>query len=393
MRMSTHRRPLALALLCGLLAAGALSAEPLHELQLHGGNFFGPGPIVPDAVLPDGKITHVQFDPKALKGQVDFVNDGSAHARFSDNKTRVNQNIDAGLITLGDKKSTVRLASVSGGPNHGRELYGFDEKGEFIWRVDLALDPGFKEGIIRMNDFVLSTGIVKVGASLQTQQHQPGGYDQAGSLLSGSYLAGRVGDFDDDGFLDGVLVAGPNVPLGSDMLPGSPVGLRRGFTSDIKIPSGLAAELTLVGSLKWREALHDLEERGDIDGYRKGLEDLQLRLTAARHNMETAHLVGNWKPAATKSVALELTWRLDALIMLAKIARAPMEGYRYPAGHLSFATVDACRRLFVDLERLLSRVTELNQKVGDRLPKEARPDLREASLNKVDEPQTGGGAQ
>ncbi|HEY6911940.1 MAG TPA: hypothetical protein VI356_21360 [Myxococcales bacterium] len=363
-----------------LTALQSRAAEPLHEFRLHGGNFFGPGPIVPDAVLPDGRITHVQFDPKALKGQVEFANDGSARERFSDNRTKVNRNIDAGLITLGDKKSTVRLAAVAGGPNHGRELYGFDGKGDFIWRVDLALDPGFEQGIIRMNDFVLSTAIVKVAPSLQTQQRQPGGYDQAGTLSSGSYLPGRVGDFDDDGFLDGVLVAGPNVPLGSDMLPGAPVGLRRGFSSDIRIAPGLAAELTLAGVLRWREPLRDLEERGEVEGYRKALDDVRLRLMAARHNMETAHLVGKWKQPAARRQALDLTWRVDALVMLANIARSPLDGYRYPAGHLPAGTLDATRRLFVDLERALPRITEVNRLVGDRLPPEARPDLREASL-------------
>lgn len=366
--------PMAACIVCS-----AAAAAPLHEFRLRGGTFFGPGPIEPDASLPDGRITHVTFDARALKGSVEFANDGSSRERFSDNRTRINRNIDAGLITLGDQKTTVRLAAVAGGPNHGRELYSFDEHGDFVWRVDLALDPGFEQGIIRMNDFVLSTSIVRVAESLQTQSHTPGGYDRAGSLPSGTYLGGRVGDFDDDGYLDGILVAAPNVPMGSDMLPGAPVALRRGFTSDVKVPAGLAAELALSGIVKWREPLRELSERSDARGYRAALGDVRARLLAARRNMERALLVGSWKSESVRRNGFDLTWRLDALGMLARIAEAQLKRDGQGPARIPSGATDATRRLFVDLGLLLPRVTELNRRIGDRLPKEARPQAREAS--------------
>ena len=69
--------------------------------------------------------------------------------------------------------------------NKGREYYSLDEDYRFVWKVDLALDPGFSEGIIQIDDFTLHTGLVKIADSIQTQQGIPGGYDQAGSLHSG----------------------------------------------------------------------------------------------------------------------------------------------------------------------------------------------------------------
>ena len=91
------------------------------------------------------------------------------------------------------------------------------------------------EEIIRVNGFRLTTGWVQVQRSLQTASGTPGGYDKAGSLPSGTFLVGRVGDFDRNGFLDGVLVAAANVPMQADMLPGAPVANLRGFTTDIPV--------------------------------------------------------------------------------------------------------------------------------------------------------------
>ena len=77
-----------------------------------------------------------------------------------------------------------------------------------VWLVDLALDPGFDQGIIRVDDFILTTGVVRIKESTQTQRKQPGGYDQAvvnntygytafGSKslrISDAYTSGSFGD-------------------------------------------------------------------------------------------------------------------------------------------------------------------------------------------------------
>ena len=246
--------PVMILAACVVLGAEATPAGR-HTFFLEGGYFYGPGPIVPDTELPHGRLSNIHFDPQLLSGYCEFANDGSKSALLSDLKTRVNQNIEAGRLLIGGGTSPVLLTAVDGGPHHGTEQYYFDEAYRFVWRVDIALDPGFAEGIIRLDDFALNTGVVRIGRSLQSRAGQPGGYEQAGSLKSGEYLAGRVGDFNQDGFLDGILVAAPNVPLAADMLPGAPVGNRRGFRTDVPIAPQLSAELMLRGALQMREAI------------------------------------------------------------------------------------------------------------------------------------------
>jgi hypothetical protein len=276
--------------LCVVPGLGA-HAEPLHSFELIGGHFFGPGPIVPDTALPNGRLRNIEFDLARFRGHCQFRNSGGAGALLSDGRTRINQNIDAGRLFIGGGTSPILLAAVDGGPHHGTEQYYLDAQYRFVWRVDIALDPGFEEGIIRLDDFVLTTGVARVRRSLQSEASQPGGYDQAGSLAAGDYLAGRVGDFDEDGMLDGVLVAAPNVPMEADMLPGAPVGNRRGFRTDIPIQASLSAELMLHGARQLDEPLETTRRQGAAAAHARLLGDLEerLRVAAARLNYAISH--------------------------------------------------------------------------------------------------------
>jgi tetratricopeptide (TPR) repeat protein len=216
------------AALLGGLALALPGAAGDYAFQLHGGHFYGPGPVVPDTPLPDGLIQGIQFDLDQLAGVAVYAPSADT---LSDGETHTNANIQAGELSIGgdsDHKA-FWLYAVAGGPNEGRETYRFDDDHNMVWTVDLALDPGFPEGIVRVDNFTLTTGQRTVPQSLQTEQGMPGGYDKAGSLESGTVLVGRVGDFDADGFLDGVIVASANVPMQADLLPGAPVGNVRGF--------------------------------------------------------------------------------------------------------------------------------------------------------------------
>lgn len=358
------------------LAALCLSGVPrasAAEFMLRGGHFFGPGPIEPDAALPDGKLVNIRFDRTRFEGECAFRNDESPEARFSDGRTRVNQNIDAGLIRLGDGRETVRLAAVDGGPNQGHEYYYLDDDYNLVWRVDLALDPGFDQGIIRVDNFELTTGVVQVPPSIQSQRNEPGGYDQAGSLKSGRYLAGRVGDFDNDGRMDGVLVAAPNVPMEANLLPGAPVGNQRGFETDVELPAHLACELALRGLKNFEAPLQETVARPDLAEFRRLQDDVGQRLQSARRNMESALLTGRWKDQALKADGFELTWRVDALVMLNFMASAfTSDTYKYPSGKPPAGAVDANRRFFEQLEHLVARVAAMNAKTGDTLPQRGK---------------------
>ena len=342
--------------------------EPKYSFTLTGGHFFGPGPIVPDTALPDGQLKGIKFDKNTFSGYATFSNDGRAESRLSDGKTLINQNIDAGELDIGDGSNPLLLVAVKTGKNKGREYYSLDKHYRFVWKVDLALDPGFAEGIIQINDFTLHTGLVKVSTSLQTQQGIPGGYDQAGTMPSGKYMAGRVGDFDQDGYMDGVLVAAPNVPLESAMLPGAPVGNQRGFITDIHIAPHLACELTVQGLLQFKEPIAEVIRENKLVDLTEMLSDMRNRIDAASLNMERAMRLGAWQPRELKTSAVELTGYLESAKILSFMSHAFTQGYPNSSGVVSGSVKDAINNMFVKLEILAPQITALNQKTGETLP-------------------------
>jgi hypothetical protein len=100
--------------------------------------------------------------------------------------------------------------------------------------MDLTIDLGIgPRGIIKI-PFYGTTGTVTVPPSLQTQNGDKG-VDQAGKLPSGTTIAGRVGDFNRDGYIDGTLVAVGVMPLTSPIYPGQPFAMVRNFETDIPV--------------------------------------------------------------------------------------------------------------------------------------------------------------
>ena len=85
-----------------------------HTIFLQGGHFFGPGPIEPDLPLPDGRIANVEFNRRKFEGQTHFYNNGSEKSLLSDRKTKINQNIDAGLLKIGEGDRSFLLVAVDG---------------------------------------------------------------------------------------------------------------------------------------------------------------------------------------------------------------------------------------------------------------------------------------
>lgn len=344
-------------ILAALALAAPMAARPSfagddYRFQLRGGYFYGPGPIRPDTALPDGEISGVVFDTVRWRGEAKFR---AGPQPLSDGKTRINANIDAGRLGIGENKQAKSfwLTAVEGGPNHGTEQYEFDRDMNFVWKVDLALDPGFPEGIIRVDNFVLTTGWVQVPRSLQSARGQPGGYDRAGSLASGDYLAGRVGDFDRDGRLDGILVAQANVPLESDMLPGAPVANLRGFVSTIPVEPVTAAEMTLAGVYNMRPLVDRLIAAPDLAKLKTVLADIGERIDAASRNCEDAFLKADKKG---KDELQEVRWRIEAARKMFFIAWAFLESYPNPTGKPAESIKDSTRRGFEILGDVLPRL-------------------------------------
>ena len=343
---------------------GTESRAGLFTFNLHGGYFYGPGPIVPDTQLPDGKLTNIHFDLTTWRGYCEFQNDGSSATVLSDGQTRINQNIDAGKLYVGGGTSPILLAAVDGGPHRGQEEYALDKRYRLVWRVDIALDSGFPEGIIRLNDFVLTTGVAQIARSHQSERGEPGGYDQAGSLSSGTLIAGRLGDFDQDGFLDGVLVAAPIVPLSADMLPGAPVGNRRGFRTNVPIKPGVSLELILRGVSELQDPIDDLLRHGDLQQIDRVAEDVTERLKAARLSLERARSEAQWRSSREAGRVTKLTAGLESLsVHLEQLLRTPRSS---PDPTISLRTS------FADLANLINEVAALNDLVPGTLPRAAR---------------------
>jgi hypothetical protein len=324
-----------------------------HVFNLQGGHFFGPGPIVPDTPLPDGSIHGIAYDLDKQEGAAAFAEGGRM---LSDGKTVTNANIDAGALEIGGPQAggktegkTFWLYAVAGGPNEGRERYRFDADYNMVWTVDLALDPGFAEGIVRVNGFELTTGTRKVPVSLQTAANKPGGYDKAGSLASGTTIVGRLGDFDADGFMDGTIVATANVPLQADLLPGAPVANIRGFRTDIPIDQLFALELTLHGIVNMRPLVKETLTGGHLETLTERLKDIHERLSAARANYEAAFVAS---PAQKRSDFKEIGWRLESIRQMIFIPVAFMTTYQFPSGNAPGSVVDATTRAFDKAESL-----------------------------------------
>lgn len=349
---------------------GAEAQPPTYTFHLHGGHFFGPGPVVPDTELPDGRLTHIRFDLRTWRGFCEFANDGRSGSHLSDEQTRINQNIDAGQLLVGGGTSPILLAAVDGGPHHGREEYTLDEQYRLVWRVDIALDSGFPEGIIRLNDFVLSTGVARIARSRQSDRGEPGGYDQAGTLLSGTYIAGRLGDFDQDGFLDGVLVAAPTVPMEADMLPGAPVGNQRGFRTNLPISPGISLELVLRGLSQLRQPIDTLIAEGDTKQLGNLAGDMLERIRVAHLNLERAAGDPGWGGAHARHEA-QLLW--ESFERTETVVQRLGQQMREATAEGKGASLDeTSRAAFEALDQTVHQVADLNDRSASTLPRAAQ---------------------
>jgi hypothetical protein len=349
------------------LVQGAQSRAGLYTFELRGGYFFGPGPIVPNTVLPEGRLTNIHFDLRSWRGYCEFHNDGRLDSKLSDARTRINQNIDAGHLLIGGGTSAILLAAVDGGPHNGREEYALDEHYRLVWRVDIALDSGFPEGIIRLNDFVLTTGVARIARSQQSVRGEPGGYDQAGTLSSGTFIAGRLGDFDQDGFMDGVLVAAPNVPLAADMLPGAPVGNQRGFRTNLPLEPWLSLELVLRGVQQLQAPIETLLVEGDLGQTAQLIADMSDRTRAAGVNMQRAEADTRWSNTQTRDAvkALQVTLGVYESAVEDLARRFQRESSDTDGNSLR----EAGRRAFEPLAAAITQVAAINDRSSATLPR------------------------
>ena len=74
---------------------------------------------------------------------------------------------------------------ASDGDNHGGETYRVDERLNWRLRTDMALDPGFPQGLVVSRNINITSGVLWIPPSLQTETGQTGGVDRADYLPTG----------------------------------------------------------------------------------------------------------------------------------------------------------------------------------------------------------------
>ena len=244
---------LAAALLANCTVADA--GERLYDISLDKRYLYGPGPF-PDQELAVGAVRSMKLEG-FLTLNVAAFNNGAAEpnvtgeaaqgarvdGKFSDG-TLINEHVEMGNAVIANRQFNLVLGVMYGGPNHGESHFFLDPDYNWTIRDDIAMDPGFAEGMIKIPDFFFSTGPRPVPYSIQTERKFPGGMDRVGTLQSGDVVAGRLGDDDLDGRIDGVFFAMGQFPLNSPFLPGAPFVQRMEFTSDIPVSIARAAFLT-----------------------------------------------------------------------------------------------------------------------------------------------------
>jgi hypothetical protein len=211
------------------------------------GYFFGPGAYMTPTPLFPAMIRNLSFisqqnfvtpfwnngaEEPNVKSEKDFP---AIDGKLSDG-TKINENVDLGTFTLAGVRFLPAVGE--GGEFFGQQRAMTAADGNVIMDMDLLLDLGIgAKGIIRI-PFHGTTGVLTIPEPLTDPKGAPGA-KQAGLLKTGETISGRVGDFNNDGFIDGTLVAIGVMPLSSPVYPGQPFAMSRNFETDIPIEGAL----------------------------------------------------------------------------------------------------------------------------------------------------------
>ncbi len=284
-----------------LLFSASLPAAQESILRFTSGTFYGPGPLG-DKPFPFGELRNIQFTD-FLTGIVPFKNNGAALPNvaseielpnsvvdgLTSNGVLINENAVFGTTPLGANHITLGFYVVQG-PNHfGQELIYLDEDGDFTLVSDALLDPGVPELTLPVDNFLLTTGPATIPESLAAPDN-PFTYccfNRAGSLPSGTVLIGRIGDFDYNGFLDGIAVTAINVPINIPIpeLAGAPLASLMEFDTNIPIPPLFAAQLTANSIVKHFPSIMTHTLMGNLAEAENRVTDVLRRIEAMRNNV------------------------------------------------------------------------------------------------------------
>jgi hypothetical protein len=306
-----------------LAPALALAGEGGYVITTVDGMVYGPGPM-PATPITDGVFTHVTVDA-GLAGEVAYFNNGIAEPNIPgeqvifgeyrggllSNGVPFNEHLHGGVVTIGQGALQMLAVVASDGPNRGGETYRVDERLNWRLKTDMALDPGFPQGLVVSRDLDITSGMLRVPPSLQTEQGSAGGFDQAAELPTGAPVFGSLGDSDGDGRLDGRIIGANRVPLDFLFVPGAPIVMSRTIVTDIPVAPRVSGILELAGIANLRLGLAAV---ADADGDLAAHADAALPAWAAdftaRAERAAARLAAAGAPEA--ALARELADALTA---------------------------------------------------------------------------------
>jgi hypothetical protein len=314
---------LSIACLSLLHAASSAAAT----LFLKGGSLYGPGNKGVHAAQ-NGEVRNMIFTAP-FAGIIPFFNNGAAapnivgealqggpvDGMISDGRL-INENVDVGLHFVlhdPDTGETARIIVAA----VGAEDFGPDPDGNLAFDTDVVADPG-QGHLIRPLNVTFTSGVARIPLSLRTQLGLSGGHDVAGPFNAGHALIGRIGDFDNDGLLDGELVLAGNTTLDMVIAHGDPIAQRRPFVSDIPLTPDLSALLIVNGIVRnFPQPLSEVLQRGDVlQAVNYGF-DITDRLNAVLHNFNSI--------LAVQTASAEQLRRVRKMRSLIRKARSHIE--------------------------------------------------------------------
>jgi hypothetical protein len=247
-----------LGLVCLLGLSPAWAEAEGYTINTVAGTVYGPGPM-PATPLAGGKFTFVKLNAR-LEGDVGFFNNGVDEPNIPGEKeifgafkggllsngVPFNEHLHGGIVTIGQGALRMLAVVASDGDNQGGETYRIDAGLNWRLKTDMALDPGFPEGLVVSRNIDITSGVLWVPRSLQTEANAPGGFDHADDLPSGGPIIGSLGDADEDGFLDGRIVGTGRTPLKFLFVPGAPLVMSRAIATDIPVKPRVSGLLELA---------------------------------------------------------------------------------------------------------------------------------------------------